>query len=424
MKNSRAIFLLLLANSISGVAQGISMLAIPWYFTSIIHQEELFGKAYFTITSLSLIWGLYAGTLVDRYDRRKIFLVINLVGFGVLLCISGFGFVTLSLPWPLVALVFCTTAFIYNIHFPNLYAFAQEITPRNQYSRITSLLEIQGQFTFTLAGAAAAILLQGINHEINLFGYLIHSPILIKPWKIYEIFALDAVTYLASFLLIYQIQSLPVAAKTIDTSSLKDRIKTGVEFLKKRILLFHFGNASLFVFLTIIVFSTYLLPIYVNSFLHKSGDVYALGDMSFSMGALLAGFITTKLFNEKNAVRGIIALSIVAGSMYLLMSVNKILPLFFMANFVIGACNSGVRIQRVTYMFHHVPNALIGRTGSVFFAVNVFFRVCLIGVFTLPFFHLGQNIVYAITALAIVCFIGAIILGLNYKKLMTEPEIS
>ena len=72
MQNKRAIGLLLLANSISGVAQGISMLAVPWYFTGIIHREELFGKAYFVVTTLSLLWGLYAGAIIDRYNRRRL----------------------------------------------------------------------------------------------------------------------------------------------------------------------------------------------------------------------------------------------------------------------------------------------------------------------------------------------------------------
>src|SRR5581483_11880949 len=130
MKNRNAILLLLLANSISGIAQGISMLSIPWYFTSVIHSETMFGKVYFFITSVSLLWGVYAGTLIDRYDRKKIFLATNIAGLLVLSSVSIYGYSQGQLPWYLVALVFANTALIYNIHFPNLYAYAQEITPK------------------------------------------------------------------------------------------------------------------------------------------------------------------------------------------------------------------------------------------------------------------------------------------------------
>ena len=423
MKNSRAIFLLLVANSISGVAQGISMLAIPWYFTAVIHRETLFGGVYFVITALSLVWGLYAGALVDRYSRKTIFLVVNVVGLFVLGSISALGFSNGSLPWYLVALVFGNTMFIYNIHFPNLYAYAQEITPPQNYSRITSLLEIQGQLTFAIAGGLAAILLKGLDHHIQFAGFDFNLPFNIRAWKIYEIFAVDAATYMVAFAIIYRIQSLPVQVTNVDISNLQERVKTGFSFLRKHSLLFIFGNASLVVFLTIIIFGTYVQPVYVDSFLHRSGGTYALADMAFSIGALLAGFLTTRLFAEKSAVAGIIALSMLAGCMYLFMAVNTIVILFFIANFIIGSCNAAIRIQRITYLFHHIPNHIIGRANSIFFVINVFFRVCLIGLLTLPFFHQGTSIILSLAILAAICCAGAVVLIFQYKKLMRQPEI-
>ncbi len=423
MKNSRAIFLLLLANSISGVAQGISMLAIPWYFTALIHRETLFGQVYFTVTSISLLWGLYAGTLVDRYDRKKIFLVINAVGLAILSSITILGFANGFLPWFLVAVAFGNTMFIYNIHFPNLYAYAQEITPREQYSRITSLLEIQGQLTFTIAGGLAAILLKGLNSHINFWGLDFNLPFSVRAWKIYEIFAIDSVTYLVAFIIIYRINSLPVQARNIDTSGLRERVKGGVGFLNKHPLLFIFGNASLVVFLTIIIFGTYVQPVYVDSFLHRGGGTYAIGDMAFSLGALLAGFLTTRIFGEKNAVIGIIVLSLIAGLMYVFMALNTLITLFFIANFIIGSCNAAIRIQRITYLFHHTPNHVIGRANSIFFVINVFFRMCLIGVLTLPLFHSGTNIIYSLGILAAICCTGAAILLWNYTRLLKQPDV-
>jgi MFS family permease len=424
LKNSRAIYLLLLANSISGVSQGISMLAVPWYFTGIIHRGELFGKAYFIITVISLAWGVYAGTLIDRYSRKKIFLVMNIAGLCVLSAISGYGFLSGDLHWLLVVSVFATTAFIYNIHFPNLYAFAHEITEKSNYGRVTSLLEIQGQITFAIAGGLSAILLNGVDHHINFFGINIALPFSLRPWKIYEIFAIDAVTYLIAFAIIYRIKSLPVVDKQTDTSRLRERIRTGFGFLIKNPLLLHFGNASLFVFVTILVFGTYVQPVYVDSFLHQGGDVYAFGDMAFSLGALLAGFLTTRLFAEKHTVMGIILLSIMAALMYFLMASNSIVSLFFAANFVIGVCNAAIRIQRVTYLFHHVPNHLIGRTNSVLFVMNVSLRLCLIGAFTLPFFHHGTNVIYATAGMGLVCLVGALILSINYRRLLSAPEVA
>ena len=92
MENKRPIRLLLIANSISGVSQGISMLAIPWYFTGVIHDSNLFQSIYLVTAIISLFWGLYAGTLVDRYSRKNLFLWMNVVGFFVLSTATIAGF--------------------------------------------------------------------------------------------------------------------------------------------------------------------------------------------------------------------------------------------------------------------------------------------------------------------------------------------
>lgn len=424
MKNQRAIWLLLLANGISGVAQGISMLAVPWYFTGIVHQESLYGRIFLATTFVSMFWGLFAGTLIDRYERKKIFMAINLAGFTILGGITVWGFASGQLPWYGVAAVFATTMFIYNIHFPNLYAYAQEITPKEEYSRVTSLLEIQGQLAYTMSGGIAAILLKGIDGHFSFLGKDVQLPFHIPAWEIHEIFAINAITYLIASIIIWRIHSLSLVKDAYDLSPLSERLKTGVRFLKKHPLIFHFGNASLLVFLTIMVFSMYVMPVYVNSYLKQDGDVYAFGDMAFSFGALIAGFLTTKLFADKGAVRGIIILSAVAGIMYAGIVGSKLLAVFFFAQFIIGACNAAVRIMRVTYMFHHIPNRVIGRTGSIFFVVNVLLRMCLIALFSLPFFHEASNILWAVGALMVVCFTAVGILAYNYQRLMKMPEIT
>jgi DHA3 family macrolide efflux protein-like MFS transporter len=311
--------------------------------------------------------------------------------------------------------------FINNIHFPNLYAFVHEITTRENYGRITSLLEIQGQLTFTIAGAAAAILLKGMDGHLSFFGFETALPLWFRPWKIYEIFAVNALTYLLAFAIIYRIRSLPVAEKNIDRSGLVERVKTGLGFLLKHPLLLHFGNASLLVFLAVIVSGSYIFAIYVSNFLHRGADVYAFADMSFSLGALMAGLITTRLFARTNAVRGIIILMTVAGLMYAIGTFNRVLFVFFATQFIVGACNASVRIQRITYLFHHIPNRLLGRTNSAYFMVNVFLRLCLIGLFAFPWFHKGEDIRVAMLVFALVCWAGAIILAVYYKRLMKIP---
>ena len=92
MQNKKALYLLLSANAVSGMAQGISMLAIPWYFADVLKQSSNFGIMYGTATILSLFWGLYVGTLIDKYSRKNIFLTISIVGTLFIGSIAAFGF--------------------------------------------------------------------------------------------------------------------------------------------------------------------------------------------------------------------------------------------------------------------------------------------------------------------------------------------
>jgi DHA3 family macrolide efflux protein-like MFS transporter len=422
MKNAKPIYLLLIANAISGVSQGITMLAVPWYFAGIIHREDLFGIIYFAVTFISLFWGVYAGTLIDRHDRKKIFLILNVVGFTVLAGLSAYGFIYGMLPWYLVACAFGMTALIYNIHFPNLYAYAQEITPKEEYSRITSLLEIQGQISFTLAGGIGAILLNGFNGaQFTGWGPGFLEHIRIAPLTIYEIFSIDASTYVAAFIMIYCIKAMPVSGKKVDTSKLRERLTTGFNFLRNDKVVFRFGNLTLLVFLTVILFGTYIGPIFVDKFLSASGNVYALSEMFFSAGALLAGFLTSMVIKENNNLKGLIILCAISGCMYLTMLTGKSAMLFLLANFVIGICNSGIRILRITYLFHHIPNHILGRVSSIFFVANVAFRLMLIGIFTAPFFHTVDMIFIPVVVLGGICFVGAFWLLKDYSKLLKQP---
>ena len=216
MKNKQAITLLFLANIISGLAQGISMVAIPWYFVKVVARPEVFANAYFLITFITLFWGIYAGTLVDRYSRRNLFIIINIICGLFIGSVAVFGIHTAYLSDLLVILVFGITIFNYNIHYPNLYAFGQEITEQRNYGKLNSYIEIQGQVTSVLAGAFAALLLTGTtNNVLEIGGLTFYLPFNIEQWEIYEVFMMDAITYLVVIFIFLLMQEDTLSRKSL-----------------------------------------------------------------------------------------------------------------------------------------------------------------------------------------------------------------
>ena len=423
MKNKQAISLLFLANIISGIAQGISMIAIPWYFVKIVSRPEVFANSYLLITFLTLFWGLYAGTLIDRYSRKKLFVIINTV-CGILIgAIAFYGNYSSSLPDFLVILVFGITIFNYNVHYPNLYAFGQEITEPKNYGRLNSYIEVQGQVTSVLAGGFAAILLTGTNNNfLDIGGLTFILPINIEAWDIYEIFLLDAATYVAVIFIFMLIKYKKIAKEKIHTERLFDRLHGGFRYLSNHPIIFVFGFASYMLFAFTLVEIHVVLPLYVKNFLNMGGNVFASAEIYYSFGAIFSGLLILRLFKKVNTVIGVITLMLVVACAFYLMFIYKVLWIFFLGNFLLGITNAGVRILRTTYIFNHVPNNLIGRTGSVFNTLNIIVRMLLIGLFSLSFFQIGDNIRFGYLLGVVMMLLTVISLIIWYKRIIAAEK--
>ncbi len=387
------------------------MLAIPWYFAKYLGEASTFASIYSIATFLTLFWGLYAGTLIDRYKRKNIFLFICAASALVLLSVSSLGFYLGNVPMIGVAFVFCFTVFNYNIHYPTLYAFGQEITEKKYYSRTNSLLEVIGQSTNVLSGAAAIMLIEGIDSSV--FGY----SIFIEPWSIQKIFMVDGITYVIAAILIKQIKYIPTTTNKISKEPILIRLKEGINYLKKHPLLFVFGNASYTVFIFVLIATHLFWPIYVDDHLHLGGESYAITKVNYAIGAMLAGFFISKLFRSSNRVFSIIFLMIIALIAFGVLALTKNEFILYSLAFALGISNAGIRIQRVTYLFNHIPNNIIGRSNSVFQSINILLRSIFIWIFSYSFFSRDSNIVWALTIGVVAIAISIIPLIIYYKPL-------
>ena len=423
MKNKQAIIFLFLANIVSGIAQGISMIAIPWYFVKIVSRPEVFANSYLLITFLTLFWGLYAGTLIDRYSRKRLFIFINII-CGVLIgSVAFYGMKIAYLPDLFVVFVFGITIFNYNIHYPNLYAFGQEITEPKNYGKLNSYIEVQGQVTSVLAGAFAAILLTGTtNNILDVGGFKFLLPFNIEPWKIYEIFLLDACTYILVIFIFMLMKYTSIAKDKINKEDLFDRLRGGFLYLRDNPIILIFGLVSYMLFAFTLVEIHVVLPLYVKNFLNMEGNVFASAEIYYSFGAIFSGLLILRLFKRLNTVQGVVILMLVVAFAFYLMFIYKILWIFFLGNFLLGITNAGVRILRTTYLFNHVPNNLIGRAGSVFSTLNIVVRMLLIALFALPFFRIGDNIKFGYLVGTLMMLLSVMVLIIWYSKIVTAEK--
>ncbi|MCS6823997.1 MAG: MFS transporter [Cytophagaceae bacterium] len=477
MKNKRALQILFLANAISGFSQGVTMLAIPWYFTN-HNQYPLYMFFYGLVTVGSLFWGLYAGALIDGFNRKDVFLGTNFIQGLIILSIASLGFKEGSLPISLIIMVFTTTFFGYIIHYPNLYAFAQEISDPKDYTNVTSYIEIVGQFTYIASSVLGVFLLDGVHtiEEFNFFGYVFSVPIEIRKWELHELFLLNSITYIISFVMIIFIRYVPVVNMTyIDEGDLSERLKTGYDFLKNNKLITMFGICSYSVFIVLMVERFGLIANYVNNHLQERGNVLSLSEALYATGSLAVGFIAGNVFESlpffvRHFIRGFVLIltgyNIIFGNdpMPYIIATILLLPFFFANNYIsrimknapipmliitfviitsvglfvnaftqnpivfffvsfyLGIANAGSRIFRITYLFLLVPNEITGRVNSMFNVITTVFRSLFIWIFTIPFFSILSNVTYAYMCLGTFTTIAAIILITNYKKFLALTD--
>mgnify|MGYP003330519190 CR=1 FL=1 len=400
------------------------MIAIPWYFIEIKEEASLFGLIYAGITLASLGWSLYSGTLIDKYSRKKMFVSVTSIGFLVIGSVALYGFASGEVPMWLIAVVFGFTMFNYQIHYPTLYAFGQEITSAKDYSKINSYLEIQGQAANIAAGALGALLLSGVNPDtLALFG-IEEMPFEITPLEMHDIFLIDASTYLVAAIIISFISYKPIVDRQIDIGSIKERIRQGVEFLKENLLLFHFGNASYSVFVFVLLCVHLLIPMYVDNHLQETAGLFSLSYMLYATGALSAGVWIRKMFHEKSFIKGIIIMMSICMLGTFAIAFTKSIYLFVLYSLMLGVTNAAVRIMRVTYLFNHVPNGIIGRVSSVFHVINILLRFAFIGLFSLAYFDQDNNIIYAFLIFGVFLFLSIIPLYKYRQKLESPSSIS
>ncbi|HSY75635.1 MAG TPA: MFS transporter [Bacteroidia bacterium] len=431
MRSSRPLNLLIISNIISGFAQGISMLAIPWYFVSILHSPEKLTLMYMLTLVGSVFWGLYSGTLIDKYARKSIFLFFSLIG-GIILCgasLTGFLYDT-GVPTYIVVIVFMATAYINTIYYPALYAFAQEVSEPSRYGKVNSLLEIQSQAMTIASGGVGAILLQGIDINaihipMSFGGISIPISLHIARWSLSRIFMVDGLTYFVAIALIAMVKYAPHIEKHKVEGSVWERFKTGNAFLKSHPLVLIFGISSLSIFVFLLLHFNTLVPIYIVNHLHSNVTIYALTDVFYAIGALLAGVWVRQIFRNVNTVKAILILISITWVTLTICALSTSNAIYFAFSFMLGVTNAGARVLRITYLFHHVPNNLIGRVNSVLFMLGTLWRLGLAMIFSLAFFSEGDNVTWALLICVLFLLLNFIMLAINYKGLTTKyPDLS
>lgn len=344
---------------ISALGDRIHQVALAFVVLHATGSAIAVGAVFLIATLPNLLFGPIAGTLVDRWDHREVMIVSDLLRAGIVLLIPLAVATNLLLAYPLVFLVTTVSIFFRPAKgaiLPRIVA-EEDLVPANSALWVgETFADIGG---YVLAG---------------LFVALLGSQAPLAFW-------VDAVTYVASALLIASIAVAPVTRTVASTvgrgiRGMVARVGTelgeGWRFLRGDTVLLAntlqamVGQAMLGIFLA-------LTPIYAKDVLATPtlSDEAAYGFIEGAIGAgnLIGGFLIGLIGSRLALGRMVILGYAITGGMVALLPLAGNLPMAMGIAFGAGAGNLAFVIPSQTLFQRRTPPELMGRVLGLRFSV-------------------------------------------------------
>ncbi|WP_243495742.1 MFS transporter [Priestia aryabhattai] len=398
------LILIILNNLFASLGSGLIMIGVSWYLVQI--DPESGGSLGWMMLVTSIITFLVSpniGVLIDRYSRKKFFICIQAIMIA-LLCILTLVSLIFTFNLIILFFVYLISTIYFTLHYPLVNALVQETFKSSSYQKVNSLIEIEGQAASMLSGALAAMIL---------------SPLGIKGLMFLDI-ALYVLAVLS--LILYQYQS------TIDhnnkSQEKKPRMITDLKvawgFSEKNHMLMILFIMTLVPY-AVVVLSNYLTPIYVAHKYDNTPSVFAISELSYSVGAVIVGMFSYILIKKWGEIKTITLYMLTFGLVFLGLVLINDKYLFWLCMGLVGIANAGVRIIRNTLLMKTVPKNLIGRINTLLQSFFTLIRVIMLSIFslimsstTLPYIYISLSIVLIVAG--IITFIKGRKIFLIYSK--------
>lgn len=358
-KDSRLYFILG-ANSLSAIGSGIVMITIPWLLIKESGGETTFGYVSIISTLIMFLLTPFIGQSIDRFSRKSLLLCNEGIGIAVIGIMVIWGFAGQSYHSIHYILIYIAGSFYYLLFYPTIFAFNQEIFQAEHYKSLSGTMEIQGQLTQVISGAAASFLIEVVSLK----------------W----ILLVDMLTFVGAFLLFLCIPY--VKKKEIKKKiTFKKQLFEGIHFMKKRPKLFWFLLATYMPFIGVMM-ANYLIPVYISDILKANASVYAIEGMMYGVGAVVAGICIPLIMKYvKTEVSIVMTMCIYVISITAMIIEPSVMLLYGLAIFhAIG--NAGTRVARNVLMMEEIPNEVMGRVDSLFRLIGTGIRIVLLMLFT------------------------------------------
>jgi DHA3 family macrolide efflux protein-like MFS transporter len=294
----------------------------------------------------SIAIGLFAGVLVDRFDRKKIMLVSDLLR-ALLSFLIPFMVVQNQLWLYAIVMLSSTVGQFFN---PAEESILPEIVGEKELSAANSLMAISG-----FASAAAGFALCGwITSRFPL------------QWAFY----LDALSFLFSMLCIWQIPILEL--RSYDRSNFHtiiEDLRSGRRYMQENARLCSLICVTIPAFLAFGLWNSLLLPFTLHM-LHGSSFDYGIQEGLTSVGFVAGSLTVMKLGGRIKEGQWIILSFLGMGVVGVSYALSADIPLAIVLVAITGLLNAPYSVARRLVIQRNTTTEIRGRINSIFFVVR------------------------------------------------------
>jgi MFS family permease len=370
---------------LSNLGTLIHTTALLWYVKQLTGSNAWVGAVNFASFVPIILFVLYAGSLADRIDRRKLIMVTQA---GMMVAALALG-ITTSMGWSSMPLIMSLTVLMgisFVFSFPAWRAMIPDLVPPKDLLNGVAL-DAAGYNMARFIGPALGALVLSL-------------------WSVAGAFYINAISFLAVLVALLVIRYRPPASAPPAESAWK-HMTEGFGYVRRhswaRNLLIVLGISAFFGLSYVV-----LLPGVARDVLHAGSWGYGLLLGGLGLGAVIGAPIVT-LLNRRIKEKELIKFSLLATSLFLiLLSVSRAFWLSFIASVGIGLSFLMVAASMNTVLQSRVDRNMRGRIMS--FYILLFQGTSPIGGLLMGYVADVKSVPFALFTGALVCLALSVVI--------------
>ena len=370
--------------------------AVAWYILQATHSEIALGTFAVLQTIPAMLMLPFTGVLIDREDRRRLVMVLDIARGVIILTVAILAFAHRVKLWE-VYLMNTLVAAGFWMFWPTITALIQELTPGEDFVNANTFLLAGIQGGWLIAGSIVGF----VYNHIGLGGVLL----------------IDCSTYVVSFLCYFFVRKgrhiVPrpaelrhdLEAAETALSRFGREMREGVEFLKGRRALVLMGT-SWALFLGAMMTGVVVTAPLSDDVFHKGAVGYGWLNAGWGVGAFFSALYAPVVMAWIGGRRTI---AISMGALAICMSLAPLSPVLAVAVALYAIMGSGRGLSSVamnTSIMEQVPPHVMGRVQNAFYFAGTALQIILglvVGAVAQLNLVAGFAIIGIVYALAFVC---------------------